>query len=95
MKLQTNNINLKVEVQYAQGICHVHYYTGGDIQSRDIYYCGKCDAWICKDCRPKLLLRAEAMAIVVAKKLKYKMTIDGFNLFPVYFQGQLINQKKN
>lgn len=75
--------------QFAKGICHVHYYVYKDMKERDIYFCSKCDAWICTDCKTDLLLRAEAMVKkTIAEGNEEK---KGFSKFPVFFEGNKIN----
>ena len=78
----------------AKGICHVHFLVYGDKEDRNIAYCGMCDAWICDECSPKTILRAEAMAIGVVKRLAGEIEKDGYSMFPVYLDGKLINNKK-
>lgn len=79
---------------FAQGICHVHYLTQDDKTERDIAYCKKCDAWICMECAPNLLLRAEAMVIQAKRKLTGELPKNCYSLFPVYFEGKLYNGPK-
>lgn len=94
MTEQNQTINQKQDTnEYGKGICHVHFFTRDDNSDRDIYYCGKCDAWICTECRTNIPLRAEAMAIVIARKLSGKISKDGFTRFPVYYKGEICNKE--
>lgn len=54
------------------GICDVHRWALNDKSKREVSYCRLCNAWICKECKPKVALRATATANRLAAKIKGK-----------------------
>lgn len=55
-------------------ICDVHKWALNDSSLKVVEYCDFCDAWICKDCEPNLILRAKALA----NRARVKFKIKGF-----------------
>jgi hypothetical protein len=41
-------------------ICDVHLYALGDSGDREVTFCEVCDAWVCAECKPKLIRRLKA-----------------------------------
>lgn len=56
------------------GICRVCQLVDKDEEIKTIEYCFVCDAWICKDCEPKLLKRAKAKLIEMTNKIRNAST---------------------
>lgn len=49
-------------------VCDVHRLVDNDKTLREVYYCGICKAYICRDCHSNKLKRAKAMAIKLLKR---------------------------
>lgn len=52
--------------QIVDGVCDVHRLVYGDTQTRKVYYCTTCNAFICQQCENNYPLRALAWGIRTA-----------------------------
>lgn len=59
--MDNNNENKENNTSF--GVCDVHRLVNKDYETREVKYCGMCDAWICYDCWGNLPKRAYAMVI--------------------------------
>ena len=51
------------------GVCDVHSLVNNDNAMREVAYCSKCNAWMCKRCEGDIPKRALAMVKNPFKKL--------------------------
>jgi hypothetical protein len=64
----SNNTDNNNEVKNTEfGVCDVHRLVHKDYETREVKYCGFCDAWMCFDCWNNLPKRAYAMVIKKAR----------------------------
>ena len=49
------------------GVCDVHRLVNKDYETREVQYCGLCDAWMCDECWHNYPKRALAASIKMVK----------------------------
>jgi len=49
------------------GVCDVHRLVNKDYDTREVHYCGLCNAWICDECWDNYPKRALAASIKLTR----------------------------